>query len=501
MEVKEAVEQSETNQDDFWDVYYVVESSDDSDNAQEEENFFDTASTIPVEPPNSRTRQGANFRFSKLGWFSWTAAFALTAIVSAAIGAALVLLGPLSPVLFASLQSKYRPHQNTWHYGFHTHLARPVNILIMGIDRVPNTPENSQKIFAGRSDTMLLLRLDPTSPKSNSPVTKDRTGEVQRGSVKILSIPRDTRMEFPGVGMAKINRANVDGGAALAAKVVSRNLNGVPVDRYVRVTTDAFRELVDMVGGVEVFVPQRMYYTDVTQNLKIDLPQGWQTLNGDRAEQFARFRNDQYGDIGRVQRQQALLKSLRQRLTSPSLLPRLPQIIQVMWKYVDTNLSLEETLTLVSFGLSLDEDDVKMVMLPGQFSTVKEYAASYWIIDPPGKDRVMGEYFQRDSLRAVSGSDRSPTSVRIAIQNATNQPHAGRSVVGYLARKGFKNVYLVADWPDLQRQTRIIVQRGDTEVANHLKRVLGLGNIEADSTGNIESEVTIRVGADWVARQ
>ena len=89
----------------------------------------------------------------------------------------------------------------------------------------------------------------------------------------------------------------------------------------------------------------------------IDLEPGWQTLNGDQAEQFARFRKDNYGDIGRVQRQQMLLKALRQRLLSPKVLPRLPQIIRVMQQYIDTNLSLEEMLALVGFGLDLDKDD------------------------------------------------------------------------------------------------------------------------------------------------
>jgi anionic cell wall polymer biosynthesis LytR-Cps2A-Psr (LCP) family protein len=122
--------------------------------------------------------------------------------------------------------------------GFPYKIARPVNILVMGIDRVPEAPKNSAAVFAGRSDTMLLLRLDPAD-----------------NSLRMLSIPRDTQVNIPGVGLAKINDANVEGGAALAARVVSRSLNDVPIDRYVRVTTEAFRELVDLVGGIEVFVP------------------------------------------------------------------------------------------------------------------------------------------------------------------------------------------------------------------------------------------------------
>src|SRR4028118_769928 len=244
-------------------------------------------------------------------WFLWSAAFLLTATISAALGATLALVTPLSPFIAPLTQIGIGSKGDLWRHGFQYKVARPVNILVMGIDRVPDAPKNSQQVFAGRSDTMLLIRLDP-----------------QDNTVRMLSIPRDTQVDIPGVGVAKINDANVEGGPALAARVVSRTLNDVPVDRYVRVTTDAFRELVDLVGGVEVFVPYPMKYEDVTQNLKIDLDVGWQTLNADQAEQFVRFRKYQNGDIGRVQRQQALLKALRQRLARPTGLPSPPTALR-----------------------------------------------------------------------------------------------------------------------------------------------------------------------------
>ena len=235
----------------------------------------------------------------------------------------------------------------------------------------------------------------------------------------MLSIPRDTRVDFPGMSIPKINQANADGGATLAARVVHHTLNNVPIDRYVRVTTGAFRELVDLVGGVDVFVPERMSYQDNTQNLHIDLAPGWQTLNGEKAEQFARFRNHNNGDIGRVQRQQALLKSLRARLQTPAMVPRLPKLIRVLSKYIDSNLSLEETLALGTFGLTLQQDNFKMVLLPGRFSNPREYSASYWIMDSMGKDRIMRDYFAQESTHTLLAANPSANELRIAIQNTT----------------------------------------------------------------------------------
>ncbi|MEW5857557.1 MAG: LCP family protein [Cyanobacteriota bacterium] len=471
--MEEGIKQSQTSPD--------HETSKGSGNQQVPRT--DAVDDDPDLSPQSQTSDVANEvspRRNSLGRrLLWIAAFIITATVSATVGATLALITPLSPIV-ASQTSGEKTAANGWGIGFQYRLARPVNILVMGIDRLHNSPDNSPDNFTGNSDTMLLLRLDPTDH-----------------SVKMLSIPRDTRVEIPGVGFNKINQANVNGGAALSARVVSRTLNNVQIDRYVRVTTDAFRELVDLVGGIEVFVPRPMSYVDETQKLKIDLSPGWQTLNGNQAEQFARFRNDKNGDIGRVQRQQALLKSLRQRLTNPAVLPRLPQLIRVMWKYVDTNLSLEEALALANFGINLEQDDFKMVLLPGRFSDPQEYIASYWILDSEGKDRIMSQYFGQEMMGTVEAS-RSLTRLRIAIQNATEQPNIGYRVSEYLAAKGFVNVYVVNDWPDRERQTQIIVQQGDLTKAAALKKVLGVGHIEAASTGDLESEITLRVGEDWL---
>ena len=324
---------------------------------------------------------------------------------------------------------------------------------------------------------MLLLRLDPDDK-----------------SMSVLSIPSDSMVVIPGIGLTKISLANSRGGSVSAARLVSRSLNNVPIDRYVRITTGAFRELVDILGGVEVFVPQRMSYKDATQQLEIDLDPGWQTLNGDQAQQFARFRDSKVGDITRVQRQQLLLKALRDRLTSPAIVPQLPRLTRIMEKYVDTNLSLQEMLALANFCVA-EQDNFQMVLLPGSLSPLSKDPSSYWI-DPGGQDRVMSKYFGVNL--GVAQKPRSLNTLRIAVQNASGQRNLSQRVATYLKGQGFDNVYVVSDWLDLQRQTEIIVQRGNLEAAKDLNKVLGLGNIEAASTGDLESHLTIRVGKDWI---
>jgi LCP family protein required for cell wall assembly len=411
-----------------------------------------------------------------------------TAAISAAIGAITALLAPVEPpVISRVLDATGFNYTSSNRSGYR--LSRPVNILILGIDRVPEAAVNSPKIFEGRSDTILLLHLDP----------RDK-------SISLLSVPRDTQVEVPGIPFSKISEANARGGAALATRLVSSMLNNTKIERYVRVSSSAFRELVDLLGGVEVFVPRAMSYTDTAQKLTINLAQGWQTLNGEQAEQFARFRNDGLGDIGRIQRQQSLIQAIRNRLASPSVLVRLPQIVRLMQKYVDTNLNYEEILTLANFGLQLERDTFKMVMLPGSSSSKQGDLRSYWILDAVAVDRIITQYLNPGVPDLAQGRIRNPSesvlpkNLKIAVQNASSKPTTAKTVAEFLRKQGFFNVSVVQDSPQKERQSQIIVQQGDLGAANLLQKALGGGKIEASSTGEINSDLTLRVGEDWVKR-
>ncbi|MEG3859412.1 LCP family protein [Microcoleus sp. herbarium12] len=436
-----------------------------------------------VKPADRESRKNPKLALCILGLFL----LIFTAAISAGIGAITALLAPVEPQIISRVLDATGFNYTSNRQGYR--LSRPVNILILGIDRVPKAAANSPKIFNGRSDTILLFHLDP-----------------REKSINLLSVPRDTKVEIPGIRFSKINEANARGGAALAVRLVSSMLNNLTIERYVRVSSGAFRELVDLLGGVDVFVPRAMSYKDTAQKLSINLAQGWQTLSGEQAEQFARFRNDGLGDIGRIGRQQSLIQAIRNRLASPSVLVRLPQIVRLMQKYVDTNLNFEEILTIANFGLQLERDNFKMVMLPGRSSSAQGDLRSYWIVGAAGRDRIMTQYFKQGAADFAQGRIRnpsqpvSPSSLKIAVQNASSNPKTAKTVAEFLRKKGFDNISVVKDWPDKQRQSQIIVQQGDLEAANLLQKALGDGKIEASSTGEIESDLTLRVGEDLVKR-
>ncbi|WP_299490421.1 LCP family protein [Acaryochloris sp. IP29b_bin.137] len=369
-------------------------------------------------------------------------------------------------------------------------ISRPVNIIVMGVDLNLDKPEEGETYdpFKSRSDTMLLVRLNPGNDR-----------------VSILSIPRDTRVEIPDVGLTKINSANWWGGPDLVTEVVSKTLNDVQIDRYVRVSTGAFRELVDVVGGVEVHVPFAMQYEDQTQKLKIDLKPGLQKLNGDEAEGFVRFRNKNLGDIGRAQRQQILLRALQKKMANPAMLTRLPQILSVLQKHIDSNLSVGEMLALMQFGLQINSEHLQMVLLPGRFSGPEEYELSFWLMDLAGMDRVMQTYFEVSPPVGYEIVARDPSQIqdiRIVVQNASNSPDGDTVMVEYLQRQGFSNIhYADEDWPHSIAKTQVIPQWGDLESAEYLQTLLPDSQLLANSTGDLGSDLTIRVGQDWLQQQ
>ncbi|WP_414622011.1 LCP family protein [Calothrix sp. CCY 0018] len=357
-------------------------------------------------------------------------------------------------------------------------LKKPMNILVLGIEPVPGTVEGSPESFAGTSDTMLLVRFNP----------EDKT-------VRVLSIPKGTMISIPEEGLNKVSQANAFGGPVLAARVVSRSLSNAPIHRYIRISTAGMQQLVDQLGGVEVFVPKSMQYKDSAQNLSIDLVGGWQTLNGEQAQQFARYREEGSGDLERVQRQQTMLLALRERLWSPKVLPRLPQLTRVMRKYFDTNLKLEEMMALVNFTLKVDKDNFQMTMLPGIFSRLSADPDSYWL-NLTGKGNLLSDY-AGVNLASLRQSNNPLTVLRIAVQNTDNRPEQTQKVIEILKKQGFTKVYEIPNWADERAKSEIIVQKGDKQAAQELQQILGINHIDVSATGDIESDLTIRIGKDW----
>ncbi len=226
------------------------------------------------------------------------------------------------------------------------------NVLIMGVDlREGDT---------GRSDAMVMASID------------------SKGQPFLLSIPRDTRAKISGYGYDKINAAFAYGGAELAVETVSDFL-GVPIQDYVVVNIDAFKQIVGVLGGVTLDVEKRMYYEDPYQDLIIDLQPGVQKLDGEDAMGYVRFRHDEMGDIGRVERQQKFIKAVAKEAFSLRNITKLPGFIRECYNAIDTDLSTTQMIKLATTGAKAYEKGLTIETLPGEPAYIGEI--SYYLPD------------------------------------------------------------------------------------------------------------------------
>ncbi len=368
-------------------------------------------------------------------------------------------------------------------------LSRPVNILVLGTkvltSDVADIPQKELGYHAlinsveGLADTLLLVRFNPAEKQ-----------------MAVLSIPRDTKAIIPDHGLRKINEANYLGGPALTAESVSDLLDGVPIDRYIRINVQGVEKLIDALGGVSVYVPKDMKYTDHSQHLYINLKKGKQHLNGDQAVQFLRFRHDEFGDIGRVQRQQLLMRAIVEQALKPQTLLKTPDIMAVIQSHIDTNLTVEELLALGGFAGQTKRENVQMLMLPGTFGE-GEGNYSYWLPSAKKITTMVAQYFEQGYADASTYTMIDPTQLSIAIQDSTEDPEAARTMVRYLKKQGYHHVYISNDWPEPLKTTEIIAQKGDDVGASAVRANLNVGEILVESTGNLASDITIKVGQDW----
>ena len=230
-----------------------------------------------------------------------------------------------------------------------------LHIMVMGVDR--------RNDDAGRSDTLMAVT-----------VNKDA------GTAKILSLPRDTRVQIEGNGYDKINHAYAYGGHKLTRKTVEKLL-GVPMDYYVLVDIQAFERIIDALDGVDINVEKRMYYEDPWDDdggLVIDLYPGMQHMDGKKAIQYVRFRDGE-GDIGRIARQQHFMQAVMEKMLSPSVVPKLPKLMEEIQSAVETDMPLTEMVSLAQLLPSIREHGMTSEMVPGSPAYLEDI--SYWLPD------------------------------------------------------------------------------------------------------------------------
>jgi LCP family protein required for cell wall assembly len=352
----------------------------------------------------------------------------------------------------------------------------PLHVLFLASDVVWEGRRGAvRQGLRGNTDTMMLLRLDPA-----------------RRDVRIISIPRDTRVPIPGRGTFKINAANPYGGPVLAAQAVA-DLLDVQIDRYVLVNTQAVTRLVDALGGISLELPRDYRYDDFAGKLHIRLAKGFQHLDGRQAHDFLRFRHDGQGDIGRIQRQQMFLQAAWAQWLTPNNLLAFPELVGLMRDHLETDLSLSELVRLAAWGRELDQRKVRMVMVPGREALIG--GGWFWQPDEIATRRLVKAFL----VDGVSAPLAAPQDLRVALRDGVGDRRAVNRLKEALQQAGYARVqYLGRETMLGQRHTRVIAQNGDEGSADTLARAIAARDVRIAAVGVLGYDVTVIMGKDWL---
>jgi len=236
---------------------------------------------------------------------------------------------------------------------------------------------------------VLILGLDEFGESRRSDTIM--VAKLEQDGVKLLSIPRDLKVEFPSGEFHKINAAYSQGGPELARRLVSELL-GITIDWHIVVDYRGFIDLIDAIGGVTVTIEKPMRYTDEKQGLYIDLPQGTQTLDGAQALDFLRYRDPETGeDLGRIRRHQEFIRALAEKLATLRGTPKIKTLVETALRYVRTNMTAIDAYQLVERLQMLGPQDLEMAILPGRVEL--SGGVSYFIADPVETAALVAELF------------------------------------------------------------------------------------------------------------
>lgn len=241
--------------------------------------------------------------------------------------------------------------------------------LLTNLSRGPKSLAAMVNPLAFNQHRVLVLGRDNVAENTDVMFTV----QVKDGITQITQVPRDTYIESEKLGTLKANALYELGGIATAKAEVSK-LVGAPVDRHLKLNLNAVTKVADALGGVEVDVPKRMYYVDNAQGLYIDLQPGLQNLTGKNLEGFLRFRHDELGDLGRMERQRLVLAKVFEKLAQPSTLTKLPALLKIAGDDVLTDLSPIELTQLMG---AMAHTKLSTTRLPGRLYW--EHDLSYWM--------------------------------------------------------------------------------------------------------------------------
>lgn len=368
-----------------------------------------------------------------------------------------------------------------------------IKILLMGV---------STDLDSELTDTIIVASYNPNTQKAN-----------------LLSIPRDTftgQYQSKATASQKINALyNMTRKPEKTLQAVNE-LTGLDIKYYVLVRTEALIELVDTIGGVEFDVPIDMYYTDKTQNLVIDLDQGIQKLNGDKAEQLIRFRHNndgssypsEYGDndFGRMRTQRDFIIATLKQTLKPGNIFKLGQILDIAHKNVETNLELSFIKDYIPYAVEFNTENMKTATLPGTTPNLNETnGVSIFVMNKKETKELIETMFQDHEIEETSETVSNETieasltiseKTTIELLNGSGDASKLEKAKEVLEKAGYK-VKKTGKTSSISKTIITNKKDVDDDKLKAIKDILGVGSISTNKQNYSTVDVSVIIGKDF----
>lgn len=371
-------------------------------------------------------------------------------------------------------------------------------------------------------------------PKENDPINKTlavfgvdedglRTDVIfvlnynsETGKLRVISVPRDTKVtwteeqqelvqETKGyyVTTSKINEMTSYGGMDHIKDLTIpqiENMLDIQIDNYVIITLDAFKKIVDAIGGVEVDVPvlngNGLHYDDNYQDLHIHLEPGVQLLDGEEAEGLVRFRKGYAeGDVGRIKTQQLFLEAFAKKVTSPSIITKLPNIITAVMETVTTDIKLSEVPSYFPYLNSMSAENLTFNIVPGEAMYIG--GKSYYVVDEEAIPEFIESVFN-DQEEIEKEDVIIDKTVSVQVLNSTDVKGLAGKAKEMLELEGY-SINEIGNYTLGALNTTIIYARNDKSLGTQFLSYYPKASIRLDE--NIAYDICIVLGNDVVTKE
>jgi LCP family protein required for cell wall assembly len=369
--------------------------------------------------------------------------------------------------------------------------TEPVTLLLLGVDK----RENGEEDDGSRSDTMILVRIDPVTE-----------------SASILSIPRDTKVIVPGYGVQKVNAAyafgdaNKDtvqgGGPGLTMRTIEANF-GIHVDYYAEVDFAGFQKIIDTVGGVTINNPYAIkddeYPAEGNNYQRIYFPPGWQHLDGEEALIYARTRHDD-GDSMRSVRQQQLLMALREQAMKLDLVSKAGDLFGEFGDTLRTDLDLGQLIELARLGARIDQSNIHQVSLMPALTEETDANGVYYLVPYWNDVAAVLSDFAGTTIAPPGSALANPTfAVPIVVRNASGMDGMATAVMEALQAQGFTNVSIdTSATGEVTDYTQIVDRSNNLATSMYLAGIIGVP-IDSVLEAGVDDEAIAIEPYDWRA--